>query len=58
MIWAENNKDGKGDTFAFCLPSINNHYHQEGMVLNNSISNTYTATNTMINDIEQRIEKS
>jgi hypothetical protein len=58
IIWAENNKDGKGSTFAFYLPSIDNHYHQEGVVLNNSISNTSTATNTMINDIEQRIEKS
>jgi two-component system sensor histidine kinase VicK len=47
-IWAGNNPDGKGATFAFSLPLvIKQQYHKESIV-------TDTAP-TMINDIEERI---
>jgi signal transduction histidine kinase/ActR/RegA family two-component response regulator len=49
-IWAGNNPDGKGATFAFSLPLvIKQEHHKESIVIN-------TAP-TMINDIEERIKK-
>lgn len=49
-IWAGNNPDGKGATFAFSLPLvIKQEHHKENIVLN-------TAP-TMNNDIEDRIKK-
>jgi two-component system sensor histidine kinase VicK len=49
-IWAGNNPDGKGATFAFSLPLvIKQEHHRESIVIN-------TAP-TMINDIKERIKK-
>ena len=49
-IWAGNNPDGKGATFAFSLPLvIKQEHHKESIVIN-------TAPTT-INDIEERIKK-
>jgi signal transduction histidine kinase/CheY-like chemotaxis protein len=49
-IWAGNNPDGKGATFAFSLPLvIKQEHHKESIAIN-------TAP-TMINDIEKRIKK-
>jgi signal transduction histidine kinase len=49
-IWAGNNPDGKGATFAFSLPLvIKQEHHKESIVIN--------TVPTTINDIEERIKK-
>lgn len=55
MIWAKNNSDGNGATFAFSLPSVikQDNHSQGNMVINTSIPTITTTTNTtMISDIE------
>ena len=57
-IWATNNTDGKGATFALNLPLViqQDHHPQESIPIDSTTASTNT-TASMINDTEERIKK-
>ncbi|MGA7044458.1 MAG: HAMP domain-containing sensor histidine kinase, partial [Nitrososphaeraceae archaeon] len=57
-MWATNNTDGKGATFALNLPLViqQDHHPQESITIDSTTASTNT-TASMINDTEERIKK-